>query len=78
MDNSTLSSRDNVTDNFTDSYGGSENAHFVDTTPYSPWANDHVVNTFFLICTIAMFFVGTIGNLLVIGLYLLFYIFKCI
>ena len=39
----------------------------IKTTPLSPWEDDYVVNTFFLLCIILMFFIGTVGNVLIIG-----------
>ena len=39
----------------------------IEPTPLSPWEDDYAINTFFLVCTILMLFVGTIGNVLVIG-----------
>ncbi|XP_072029375.1 melatonin receptor type 1B-B-like [Amphiura filiformis] len=39
----------------------------IQSTPFSPWADDYGINTFFLVCTILMLFVGTVGNILVIG-----------
>ena len=44
-----------------------------EATPLSPWQDDHAINTFFLVCTILMLFIGTIGNVLVIGKFLTFW-----